>query len=84
MSPVLALRDVSLRCQCLYAIGGLCCKSLFALVIKNFRGCRRSPDDKLTGDFGNVIEAAQIGVRRSDRLTTRKTSQANFGVLQQY
>jgi len=43
-----------------------------------------SPDDKLTGDLGNVIEAAQIGVRRSDRLTTRKTSQANFGVLQQY
>ena len=43
-----------------------CCKSLFALVIKNSPGCRRdsrvkdvggsSPDDKLTGDLGNVIE----------------------------
>ena len=43
-----------------------CCKSLFALVIKNSPGRRRdfrvkmwgtsSPDDKLTGDLGNVIE----------------------------
>ena len=43
-----------------------CCKSLFALVIKNSLGCRRdfrvkmwgtsSPDDKLTDDLGNVIE----------------------------
>jgi hypothetical protein len=72
----------------------LCCKSLFALVIKIFPGCRRdfrvkmwgtsSPDDKLTGDLGNVIEAAQIGVRRLDRLTTRKSSPGNFGLLQQY
>jgi hypothetical protein len=46
--------------------GRYCCKSLFALVIKNSPGCRRdfrvkmwgtsSPDDKLTGDLGNVIE----------------------------
>src|SRR5262249_59832008 len=27
-----------------------------------------SPDDKLTGDLGNVIEATQIGGRQSDRL----------------
>jgi hypothetical protein len=27
-----------------------------------------SPDDKLTGDLGNVIEATQIGGRRSDFL----------------
>jgi hypothetical protein len=43
-----------------------CCKSLFALVIKNSPSCRRdfrvkmwgtsSPDDKLTGDLGSVIE----------------------------
>jgi hypothetical protein len=28
-----------------------------------------SPDDKLTGDLGNVIETTQIGGRRSNRLT---------------
>src|SRR5436190_1532056 len=43
-----------------------CCKSLFALVIKNSPGCRRdlrvkmwgtsSPEDKLTGGLGNVID----------------------------
>src|SRR6266487_1814096 len=43
-----------------------------------------SPDDKLTGDLGNVIEATQIGGRRSDRLMARKLSQGNFGLLQQY
>jgi hypothetical protein len=47
-------------------------KSLFALVIKNSPGCRRdfrvkmwgtsSPDDKLTGNLGNVIEAALTAV----------------------
>ena len=74
--------------------GRLCCKSLFALVIKNSPGCRRdfrvkmwgtsSPDDKLTGDLGNVIESTQIGGRRSDRLTAGKLSPGNFGLLQQY
>jgi hypothetical protein len=48
------------------ANGRYCCKSLFALVIKNSPGRIRdfrvkmwgtsSPDDKLTGDLGNVIE----------------------------
>src|SRR5258707_1635797 len=43
-----------------------CCKSLFALVIKNSPGCRRdfrvkmwgtsSPEDKLKDDLGNMIE----------------------------
>ena len=71
-----------------------CCKSLFALVIKNSPGCRRdfrvkmwgtsSPDDKITGDLGNVIETTQIGGRRSDRLTAGKLSPGNFGLLQQY
>jgi hypothetical protein len=71
-----------------------CCKSLFALLIKNSPGCRRdfrvkmwgtsSPDDKLAGDLGNVIEATQIGGRRSDRLMAGKLSPGNFGLLQQY
>src|SRR5262245_23822363 len=71
-----------------------CCKSLFALVITIPPGCRRdfhvkmwgtsSPDDKLTGDLGNVIEATQICGRRSDRLMARKLSSSNFGLLQQY
>jgi hypothetical protein len=74
------------------AVGRYCCKSLFALVIKNSPGCRRdfrvkmwgtsSPDDKLTGDLGNVIETTQIGGRRSDRLTAGNLSPGNFGLLQ--
>src|SRR5262244_798349 len=69
-----------------------CCKSLFALVITIPPGCRRdfrvkmwgtsSPDDKLTGDLGNVIETTQIGGRRSDRLTAGNLSPGNFGLLQ--
>jgi hypothetical protein len=43
-----------------------------------------SPDDKLTGDLGNVIEATQIGDPRSNRLMARKLSPGNFGLLQQY
>src|SRR6266487_4038963 len=43
-----------------------------------------SPDDKLTGDLGNVIETTQIGGRRSDRLMAGKLSPGNFGLLQQY
>jgi hypothetical protein len=68
-----------------------CCKSLFAPVIKNSPDCRRdfrvkmwgtsSPDDKLTGDLGNVIESTQIGGRRADRLTAGKLSPGNFGLL---
>ena len=67
---------------------------LFALVIKIFQGCRRdfrvkmwgtsSPDDKLTGYLGNVIESTKIGGRRSDRLMAGKLSPSNFGLLQQY
>ena len=74
------------------ALCRLCCKSLFALVIENSPGFRRdlrvrmwgpsSPTDKLTGDLGNVIEATQTGVRRSDRLPARKSSPGNFGLLQ--
>jgi hypothetical protein len=43
-----------------------------------------SPDDKLTGDLGSVIETTQIGGRRSDRLMAGKLSPGNFGLLQQY
>src|ERR1700730_12380421 len=43
-----------------------------------------SPDDKLTGDLGNVTEATQIGGRRSDRLIAAKLSPGIFGLLQQY
>src|SRR6516164_8397620 len=80
-----------MRCA---AYGRFCCKSLFALLIKNSPGCRRdfrvtmwgtsSPDDKLTGDLGSVIETTQIGGRRSDRLMAGKLSPGNFGLLQQY
>src|SRR5215831_10357855 len=71
-----------------------CCKSLFALRIKNSAGCgcdfhvkmwgTSSPGDKLMGDLGNVIEVTQIGGRRADRLMARKLSSSNFGLLQQY
>src|ERR1700736_5126302 len=76
------------------AIGRFCCKSLFALEIKNSPGRRRdfrvkmwgtsSPDDKLTGDLGNVIESTQIGGRRLDCHMALKLSPGNFGLLQQY
>jgi hypothetical protein len=75
-------------------VGRYCCKSLFALVIKNSPGYGRdfyvkmwgtsSPDEKLTGDLGNVIEATQIGGRRSDCLMARKLSSSSFRLLQQY
>jgi hypothetical protein len=70
------------------------CKSLFALVIKNSFGYTRdfrvkmwgtsSPEDKLAGDLGNVIEATSIGGRRSDFFTAEKLASGNLGLLQQY
>ena len=58
--------------------GRFCCKSPFALVIKNFSGFRRdfrvkmwgtsSSYDKLADDFDNAIEGTRIGGRRSDFL----------------
>jgi len=94
-SPAIKNRSILLFAALhMSAHGRYCCKSLFALVIKNSPGCRRdfrvkmwgtsSPDDKLTGDLGNVIEATQIGGRRSDRLMAGKLSPGNFGLLQQY
>jgi hypothetical protein len=83
VSAPLRMRTNSRRLD-LSAVCRLCCKSLFAVVIKNSPGFRRdlrvkmwgtsSATDKLTGDLGNMIEAAQIGVRRSDRITARKSS----------
>ena len=71
-----------------------CCKSLFALAIKNSFGRRRdfhvkmwgtsSPEDKLTGDLGNVIEATSIGDPQSDFFTAGKLAPGNLGLLQQY
>jgi hypothetical protein len=76
------------------AHGKFCCKSLFAPAIKNSFGRRRdfhvkmwgtsSPEDKLTGDLGNVIEATSIGGRRSDFFTAGKLAPGNLGLLQQY
>jgi hypothetical protein len=92
--PLAGVIRTSRGCRRMTDLGRYCCKSLFALVIKNSPGCRRdfrvkmwgtsSPDDKLTGDLGNVIETTQIGGRRSDRLTAGKLSPGNFGLLQQY
>jgi hypothetical protein len=75
--------------QCgMSALGRYCCKSLFALLIKNSPGCRRdfrvkmwgtsSPDDKLTGDLGSVIETAQSGGRRLVRVMAGKSSPGKF------
>src|SRR3984957_9030862 len=76
------------------AVGRFCCKSLFALLIKNSFGRRRDfrvkmwgtslPEDKLAGDLGNVIGATSIGDRRSDFFTARKLAPGNLGLLQQY
>jgi hypothetical protein len=73
------------------ACGRFCCKSLFALAIKISFGCTRdfrvkmwgtsSPEDKLAGDFGNVIEATSTGGRRSDFFTAEKLAQGKFGTF---
>jgi hypothetical protein len=71
-----------------------CCKSLFALVIKISFGCARefcvkmwgtsSPEDKLAGNLGNVIEAISTGGRRVGFFLQHKISAEQFGTLQQY
>jgi hypothetical protein len=43
-----------------------------------------SPEDKLAGDLGNVIEATSIGGCRSNFLTAGKLAPGNLGLLQQY
>jgi hypothetical protein len=42
-----------------------------------------SPEDKLAGDLGNVIEATSTGGRRSDFFTAEKLAPGNLGLLQQ-
>jgi hypothetical protein len=42
-----------------------------------------SPEDKLTGDLRNVIEATSIGGRRSDFFTAEKLAPGNLELLQQ-
>jgi hypothetical protein len=76
------------------APGRYCCKSTFALLIKNSPGRRRdfrvtmwgtsSPDGKSTGDLANAIENTNIDRRRSDGLLAGNLSPGNFRLLQQY
>jgi hypothetical protein len=80
--------------QLVYEKCRFCCKSLFALVIKNFPGFRRdfrvkmwgtsSPDDELADDLGNAIEGTRISGCRSDFFRTEKLAPDNLGLLQQY
>jgi hypothetical protein len=70
-------------------IGRFCCKSLFALVIKNSPGRTRDLRVKMwgtssAGDLGNVIEATSTGGRRSDFFTAEKLAAGNLGLLRQY
>ena len=74
ISPYLVHRSAALLRLLTAACGRFCCKSLFALVITNSFGCTHDfrvkmwgtswPEDKPTGDLGNVIEATSIGGRR--------------------
>jgi hypothetical protein len=43
-----------------------------------------SPEDKLAGDLGNVIEATSTGGRRSGFFTAEKLAPGDLGLLQQY
>src|SRR5262249_59640399 len=70
-----------------------CCKSLFALLIKNSKGYRRdvrvnmwrtsSPDDKLVTDLAKATEAIKIAARRSDRLMAGKILTPHFWLFLQ-
>jgi hypothetical protein len=63
-------------------------------VIKISFGCTRdlrvkiwgtsSPEDKLAGGLGNVIEATSTGGRWSEFFTAEKLAAGNLGLLQQY
>jgi hypothetical protein len=43
-----------------------------------------SPEGKLAGDLGNVIETTSTGGRRSGFFTAEKIAPGNLGLLQQY
>jgi hypothetical protein len=74
------------------AIGRLCCKSRFALVIENSKGHRRgfrvkmwgttSPRVKLACDFGNAIGVIRIGDYFPFRVFAKKSRPCNFRFLQ--
>src|ERR1035437_340375 len=78
----------------LSAMCRLCCKSLFALLIKNSLGSRcdfginmrgtSSHSDELTGDFGNKPEAILIGDHGLSCLLAEKLSLRDLRLLQQY
>jgi len=70
----------------------LCCKSHFALVIKNSADYRRgfrvkmwgtsSPHVKLTGDFGNAVEVIRIGDCFPFRVFAKNSQTCNIRLLQ--
>jgi hypothetical protein len=76
------------------AYGRLCCKSRFALMVKNSAGYRRgfrvkmwgasSPHVKLTCDLANVSDAIRIGDCFPFRNFAKNQSPCNFRLLQQY
>jgi len=81
--------DIALK-SAMAAVCRYCCKSLFALLIKNslvgFRVKMRGTsyyDDKLVSDLAKATEATKISARQSDRLMAGKLSPLNIGLLQQ-
>ena len=66
----------------------MCCKTLFAPVMKNFPDRRRdfrvkmwgtsSPDDKLTGDLSKAIAATQIRGCRLNPVMAGKLPLSDF------
>src|SRR5262249_37283298 len=75
------------------ALGRFCCKSRSALVIKNSAGYgssfrvrmlgTSSAHVKLTGEFGNAIEAIRIGDCFSFRVFAKNSQPCNSRLLQQ-
>src|SRR5664280_108134 len=74
--------------------GRYCCKSLFALLIKNSLGSRcdfginmrgaSSHSDELTGDFGNKPEAILIGDHSLSCLLAGKLALRDLRLLEKY
>jgi len=87
------LRDSAWVERRMSVAGRFCCKSRYALLIKNFPGCRRgfrvnmwgtsSHGDELTGNFANEFDAISIDDRGLFRLLAGKLSDGNLGLLQQ-
>src|SRR5215831_21027371 len=89
-APTAALVDAAQRSA---ALCQYCCKSRFALVIKNSAGRRfgfrvrmrgtSSPHVKRTGDFGNATEAIRIGDQFPSRYFAKNPELCNLRLLQQ-